>query len=149
MAITVEATTATLADVGLPRPVPEATLSYDQPVTTVAFAPGPGLVLAAGHVDGAVTIHTIDLDKGTTKKRNLTSSGGAVEVVALSADASTVVALHQDGTMSVWDLRTDAPEPVGTVAAAAGKGPHRVWACLLYTSPSPRDRQKSRMPSSA
>ena len=25
---------------------------------------------------------------------------------------------------------------------------HR-WICLLYTSPSPRDRQKSRMPSSA
>ena len=24
-----------------------------------------------------------------------------------------------------------------------------VWCCLLYTSPSPRDRQKSRMPSSA
>ena len=28
------------------------------------------------------------------------------------------------------------------------KGP-RKRACLLYTSPSPRDRQKSRMPSSA
>ena len=24
-----------------------------------------------------------------------------------------------------------------------------IWVCLLYTSPSPRDRQKSRMPSSA
>ena len=24
-----------------------------------------------------------------------------------------------------------------------------IWLCLLYTSPSPRDRQKSRMPSSA
>ena len=24
-----------------------------------------------------------------------------------------------------------------------------IYACLLYTSPSPRDRQKSRMPSSA
>ena len=24
-----------------------------------------------------------------------------------------------------------------------------LWTCLLYTSPSPRDRQKSRMPSSA
>ena len=24
-----------------------------------------------------------------------------------------------------------------------------MWVCLLYTSPSPRDRQKSRMPSSA
>ena len=29
-------------------------------------------------------------------------------------------------------------------------GPHGLFvACLLYTSPSPRDRQKSRMPSSA
>jgi uncharacterized protein YbbC (DUF1343 family) len=28
-------------------------------------------------------------------------------------------------------------------------GRHRTPACLLYTSPSPRDRQKSRMPSSA
>ena len=26
---------------------------------------------------------------------------------------------------------------------------NRPWVCLLYTSPSPRDRQKSRMPSSA
>ena len=26
---------------------------------------------------------------------------------------------------------------------------HRCLNCLLYTSPSPRDRQKSRMPSSA
>ena len=26
---------------------------------------------------------------------------------------------------------------------------HLVYDCLLYTSPSPRDRQKSRMPSSA
>ena len=25
----------------------------------------------------------------------------------------------------------------------------RIGSCLLYTSPSPRDRQKSRMPSSA
>ena len=46
------------------------------------------------------------------------------------------------------------------IAAASGLGTfvpqkeaaalyHRVYDCLLYTSPSPRDRQKSRMPSSA
>ena len=29
------------------------------------------------------------------------------------------------------------------------KGSFAVYFCLLYTSPSPRDRQKSRMPSSA
>ena len=28
-------------------------------------------------------------------------------------------------------------------------GKYRLTGCLLYTSPSPRDRQKSRMPSSA
>ena len=35
-------------------------------------------------------------------------------------------------------------QPAAPAAAAGDAGP-----CLLYTSPSPRDRQKSRMPSSA
>ena len=30
-----------------------------------------------------------------------------------------------------------------------GRDPRHIESCLLYTSPSPRDRQKSRMPSSA
>ena len=33
--------------------------------------------------------------------------------------------------------------------ASSGNLDHRGMGCLLYTSPSPRDRQKSRMPSSA
>ena len=33
--------------------------------------------------------------------------------------------------------------------AAPDTSPECDWRCLLYTSPSPRDRQKSRMPSSA
>ena len=40
----------------------------------------------------------------------------------------------------------------GELAAWAARLPHPAElavACLLYTSPSPRDRQKSRMPSSA
>ena len=47
----------------------------------------------------------------------------------------------------VGDLRWRAPQPVqpwnGVLACT------KFSACLLYTSPSPRDRQKSRMPSSA
>ena len=44
---------------------------------------------------------------------------------------------------------------VGTVEVktsedtADGKSYYKVEGCLLYTSPSPRDRQKPRMPSSA
>ena len=30
-----------------------------------------------------------------------------------------------------------------------GRSWHQLWVCLLYTSPSPRDRTRSRMPSSA
>ena len=48
-------------------------------------------------------------------------------------------------------LDTGASEPVAISASANNE----IWrytdihVCLLYTSPSPRDRQKSRMPSSA
>ena len=45
-----------------------------------------------------------------------------------------------------FEQRTDFP----AVAAAMGmSGLDLSECCLLYTSPSPRDRQKSRMPSSA
>ena len=39
----------------------------------------------------------------------------------------------------IVDVRWDPPVTIGV----------RLVSCLLYTSPSPRDRQKSRMPSSA
>ena len=51
------------------------------------------------------------------------------------------------------EFKTWAPEI--TVAAVKGNQDQRAWhwksnqACLLYTSPSPRDRTRSRMPSSA
>ena len=44
-----------------------------------------------------------------------------------------------------WMLRKDAPLLLNPKPSW-----HKLsWLCLLYTSPSPRDRQKSRMPSSA
>ena len=48
-------------------------------------------------------------------------------------------------------LQLDLPDPerddISTMEFLAQL--EQAWACLLYTSPSPRDRQKSRMPSSA
>ena len=38
---------------------------------------------------------------------------------------------------------------IGLEYRKAGSSPWRTAACLLYTSPSPRDRTRSRMPSSA
>ena len=52
-----------------------------------------------------------------------------------AADVVRVDVLLGDG--AVGYLPADGPLPDDT------------WACLLYTSPSPRDRTRSRMPSSA
>ena len=46
-------------------------------------------------------------------------------------------------------LATGAILTAGTVLADAPPDSQGYGSCLLYTSPSPRDRQKSRMPSSA
>ena len=48
------------------------------------------------------------------------------------------------------DRRKSEPERRRMKAVGGGKmAPVGAYNCLLYTSPSPRDRQKSRMPSSA
>ena len=49
---------------------------------------------------------------------------------------------------SISSTRTPSSGTV-TIANGAGTGNTVSITCLLYTSPSPRDRQKSRMPSSA
>ena len=54
----------------------------------------------------------------------------------------TRLKVHSDGAFEL---------PEGTVYPALYRleGAGLLTSCLLYTSPSPRDRQKSRMPSSA
>ena len=51
--------------------------------------------------------------------------------------------------MVVTSLKTMEEIRQGTLLSWPSGLNFESWACLLYTSPSPRDRQKSRMPSSA
>ena len=75
------------------------------------------------------------------------------EVISMSADTK---ASDATGKGYVSGADSTCPANNGTpavslleLAKAAGKSVGAVTTCLLYTSPSPRDRQKSRMPSSA
>ena len=47
------------------------------------------------------------------------------------------------------DLTHDYISAAKRLSQLTGLSERCSWRCLLYTSPSPRDRQKSRMPSSA
>ena len=68
-----------------------------------------------------------------------------MEAYALT-DIGRVRTMNQDYIYS-------SPEKVGSLPnlflVADGMGGHRAGDCLLYTSPSPRARTRSRMPSSA
>ena len=54
---------------------------------------------------------------------------------------------HPDG--SVWDNGLDAVATLNEVMQVRRIALDNFGPCLLYTSPSPRDRTRSRMPSSA
>ena len=62
------------------------------------------------------------------------------------AHASYLVGCQKTGEAILIDPDRNI-EPY--LEAARREGMKIVGTCLLYTSPSPRDRQKSRMPSSA
>ena len=93
--------------------------------------------------------------------------GSLHEVTAVNLASQTLSAIRDRSeldTKQLDDVVLGCVDPVGEaggdIARAAvfsagydksvqGMQINRFCACLLYTSPSPRDRQKSRMPSSA
>ena len=52
-------------------------------------------------------------------------------------------------TMEPIDAKLGLENTLVSFTAKAGQSAPLSWTCLLYTSPSPRDRTRSRMPSSA
>ena len=69
---------------------------------------------------------------GRARGRNLSFSTGVEAAIA-------------DADMVFISVNT----PTKTKGLGAGQASDLRWVCLLYTSPSPRDRSLSRMPSSA
>ena len=63
----------------------------------------------------------------------VTVYGSDTELASLYSDSEGLTPIPQDGTSNVTNAQ----------------GEFSFWICLLYTSPSPRDRTRSRMPSSA
>ena len=82
---------------------------------------------------------------------DLRDRDGLLQVV-FDPDAAEVFA-EAERLRGEWVIKvtgTVRPRPAGTANANLASGQVELLArCLLYTSPSPRDRTRSRMPSSA
>ena len=90
---------------------------------------------------------------GLRKNQTITVENAILSLVTKSAnDVAVVIAENLSGSERAFALKMTAKaRDLGmsrTTFRNASGLPHR-GHCLLYTSPGPRDRQKSRMPSSA
>ena len=73
-------------------------------------------------------------------------SGGAQSIECVQAGA---VIIAHNGTTKLSTTTTGASITGGADTVLLVEGTSTASSCLLYTSPSPRDRTRSRMPSSA
>ena len=113
----------------------------------------PGLANRHGLITGATgTGKTVTLQ---TLAENFSKIGVPVFMADVKGD---LTGISQAGTIGekmaaiLKDRALDTPESIAcpvTLWDVFGEQGHPVRACLLYTSPSPRDRTRSRMPSSA
>ena len=77
-------------------------------------------------------------------------------IVAKKINSQGRVNPNEDFAFNIFELDAASNNSVDDIRSLNEKvrippqiGTYKVYICLLYTSPSPRDRQKSRMPSSA
>ena len=119
-------------DVGLPAGV-SATLGLDVTV-------GPnGTILVANFGSDSITVIAPEEPAELPVPEGEFTAGEVL--IAVNANGE---ALQSVVNGEVIDFEANTGTGNGSAASANG-----LTACLLYTSPSPRDRQKSRMPSSA
>ena len=99
------------------------------------------------HLDETPNSHPeLDSGSGSRIKSGMTGSGES----GMTADAVKVNRrTSQLGSLPSRDAVLRMSEVKAAEIAAGSVEAEDLDACLLYTSPSPRDRQKSRMPSSA
>ena len=120
-------------------------------ISTGALALNAGVVTAQENDDEAAPVEEIIVTGSRISRSTLNSV--AQETIIISAEDMKI-----QGDISVADaLRTSNLNALGSFRESSGNSAQSnatinlrgVGACLLYTSPSPRDVEESRMPSSA
>ena len=104
-----------------------------------------------------MTLYGVDFTSAPRPAKGIVVAGATATAAGKSGDPLESVRVHsleRLGSFEAFDrwLQTDGPW-VGAFDLPFGLPRELMadwgWCCLLYTSPSPRDRTRSRMPSSA
>jgi serine/threonine protein kinase/WD40 repeat protein len=141
------------ASTGEIRQVGQPLEGHANVVNSVVFTQD-GSRLASCAADGRIIFWDVDSQQPLFTLKGYSQQ---VHALALSADGATLVSGAADGTVKLWetgDVQSestilDGHRQAGSEVDFSPDGRLLAAGCLLYTSPSPRDRQKSRMPSSA
>ena len=130
--------------------------SQDPSALHVNEAHGTGTVLGdpieAGSLAGAILLASRPADRplllGGTKASlgHAEPAAGITGLLALSCQLSTREAVPN---AQLREMNVHVQSALGSAACSLSLHVGMVHRCLLYTSPSPRDRTRSRMPSSA
>ena len=124
--------------------------------TQVALAALAMLASTAVLADGVTVYGTLDASVIKAKDASATFSGSGqwgANAFGLRGssdlDNGMKIGFNLEAGVNSANGGRDNGGPNGSVALNSGTTTNQTDTCLLYTSPSPRDRQKSRMPSSA
>ena len=103
------------------------------------------VLLEQGKLTSGTTWHAAGLVGQMRPNRNMTvmSKYGIELYASLEAETGLATGWKQCGSVNV----AKTPERMKVLKKQTAMA--NAWGCLLYTSPSPRDRTRSRMPSSA
>ena len=119
-----------------------SSINYETDIITINGSPDNTVTSFPSTIPGITnhwdTLIAIDANIGASDNGLLIEFGGSGGTgIAIGVDSGTMRARAYNGARSWGNFRTSTSHLEVSIS------------CLLYTSPSPRDRQKSRMPSSA
>ena len=142
--------TELLADLGVSKPTLRQAIRIleSESLVTVRRGSRGGIHVSVPRIETAAGYAATVLEYRRATTADLFGAAAALEGPCVALLARSHSADHLERLRAAVAAEAEASDDPARLLVLESDF-HRLLICLLYTSPSPRDRQKSRMPSSA